>query len=699
MMKSLRLGICALTLAMTSMAHAVITFDDNVTPDILFGSGNANGGFTVDRQGSVELGLRAKVRFPVALNVFNSNGDGTYSFNAGNGMAADDPLFNFEWSVNTDYNGMTGDMVNAFTYLLEIDYDPGAGTNFLAWDHITSPTGPIPFTTPTNPGSYDHSFGTNGTANGGGVEAGFGDSVTYASYVASNNVVQNSWRHSFWNEPPFAFDPNVGGTYDIRLTAYSGMAIVAQVGIQILVDRVTPDILFGSGNANGGFTLDQGGGVEIGLRGKLRFPVPMNVYNSNLDGTYTFEAGQGPMADDPVWNFDWSVNTDFNGMSGNMVDDFTYLLEIDYDPGAGTNFLAWDHITSPTAPIPWTAPVNPGAYDHSFGTNSTPNGGGVEAGLGDAVTYASYVASNNVVQNSWRLSFFNEPPYSFDPNAIGRYDIRLTAFSGVTPVASAAIQVKVVVSANCTLDSECDDGLACNGMETCNLGTNQCEFGTPVVCSGQCETGVCLDPTGTCQPETNGILCQDGQECTVGDTCQGGVCTPGAGADTDADGDCDSEEATCGCSPTDGAEICALPNRLVGLAGNKVGEVLLNWHTPTVRRVPVATDPSCQQSGVCTAGRCTAGQINDLCTTNGDCDLPISTCRVIVNYADIGDLTMVFARVNRDDQTSLFPATPGCSRKIDVPIDSSRLSNRLRTKATGTIDGRPRRDLDTIIYR
>ena len=126
-MKSLQLAACAAALALATVANAAITFDDNVTPDILFGAGNANGGFTVDRQNSVELGLRAKVRFPVPMNVFNSNGDGTYTFKAGLGAAPDHGLWAFEWSVNTDYNGMTGDTLSDFTYLLELDYDPGAG--------------------------------------------------------------------------------------------------------------------------------------------------------------------------------------------------------------------------------------------------------------------------------------------------------------------------------------------------------------------------------------------------------------------------------------------------------------------------------------------------------------------------------------------------------------------------------------------
>jgi hypothetical protein len=73
---------------------------------------------------------------------------------------------------------------------------------------------------------------------------------------------------------------------------------------------------------------------------------------------------------------------------------------------------------------------------------------------------------------------------------------------------------------------------------------------------------------------------------------------------------------------------------------------------------------------------------------------------MIVNYADIGDLSLIFAKVRSANQTALFlPATPGCSRKIDIPLDPSRASNPVRTKAEGTIDGRLRRDRDNIVYR
>ena len=60
------------------------------------------------------------------------------------------------------------------------------------------------------------------------------------------------------------------------------------------------------------------------MRGKQRFNTPANTFNSNGDGTYTFEAvaatsGAGWITTaTPIWNFDWSVNTDYDGSSGPM---------------------------------------------------------------------------------------------------------------------------------------------------------------------------------------------------------------------------------------------------------------------------------------------------------------------------------------------------------------------------------------------
>jgi hypothetical protein len=178
--------------------------------------------------------------------------------------------------------------------------------------------------------------------------------------------------------------------------------------------------------------VEQAGGVEIGLRGKVRFA---NTFNSLGNGDYVFSPGTSTPGN-ALWNFDWSINVDHDGANpGRVMNSLTYRLDMDYDPSAATNFQSFD-------------PINVTLADHSFGDNSTPNGGGTEAA--NAAGYLSLITDPNVnlAQNSWNLGFFDTtpaPPFSFDPNATGIYTIALTAFNGVNPVASSKINIIVAV--------------------------------------------------------------------------------------------------------------------------------------------------------------------------------------------------------------------------------------------------------------
>ncbi len=74
-------------------------------------------------------------------------------------------------------------------------------------------------------------------------------------------------------------------------------------------------------------------------------------------------------------------------------------------------------------------------------------------------------------------------------------------------------------------DSVCDDGQACNGLETCAPGsrtnvTDGCAPGTPIVCDDgvDCTDDSCVDPAGTCDATPNDANCSDSNPCTSG-TC------------------------------------------------------------------------------------------------------------------------------------------------------------------------------------
>ncbi|MCH8878584.1 MAG: hypothetical protein IID34_01725 [Planctomycetes bacterium] len=176
----------------------------------------------------------------------------------------------------------------------------------------------------------------------------------------------------------------------------------------------------------------------------------------------------------------------------------------------------------------------------------------------------------------------------------------------------------------CAIDSDCDDGNACNGEEMCVA--NICQNGPPPdgapcddgdacitgeictggVCGGgsavlcpdpntdDCEFPVC-DPAGAegnclgTDNETDGTGCDDGNACNTGETCTGGVCGGGSAVlcpdpNTDdcefpvcdpggAEDNClgtDNETDGTGCDDglfCDGTETCT-----AGMCGNSTGD-------------------------------------------------------------------------------------------------------------------------------
>ncbi len=75
----------------------------------------------------------------------------------------------------------------------------------------------------------------------------------------------------------------------------------------------------------------------------------------------------------------------------------------------------------------------------------------------------------------------------------------------------------------------CDDGLACNGTETCQAGVG-CVAGTPVDCDDKigCTFDDCQEPTGTCAHYPINSLCDDGRLCNGVETCDATLgCQPG----------------------------------------------------------------------------------------------------------------------------------------------------------------------------
>ena len=78
-----------------------------------------------------------------------------------------------------------------------------------------------------------------------------------------------------------------------------------------------------------------------------------------------------------------------------------------------------------------------------------------------------------------------------------------------------------VVCVSCGQDSDCDDGVACNGVETCV--DNWCNTGT-----SPCADGLLCDKTiDRCSECLNNGHCDDGVACNGAEACVDGACVAG----------------------------------------------------------------------------------------------------------------------------------------------------------------------------
>ena len=215
-------GLIAISSLAGGYSLQALSYDANVTPNVIFGTGNGNGFWTVDLQNNIELGLRAKVRYQ---GIYNSGGDGTYSFDPGvsSGSAA---KWNYEFAINVNQDGSTSDTISDYDIWLSIDIDPSQGQNFITFSPFQAWS--------------DNSFGDNSTAQSGGIEASdFPGQLTLMGqyYVAQNS--QNIGWLAVGSPPVPLVDVNADGTYDFKLFATRAGAndVLAQTSMRVIVGQ------------------------------------------------------------------------------------------------------------------------------------------------------------------------------------------------------------------------------------------------------------------------------------------------------------------------------------------------------------------------------------------------------------------------------------------------------------------------------
>ena len=139
--------------------------------------------------------------------------------------------------------------------------------------------------------------------------------------------------------------------------------------------------------------------------------------------------------------------------------------------------------------------------------------------------------------------------------AIANADTNGATYASRESATAANRPVLRVQSVGCRSDAECDDGLFCNGSETCAAG--QCVAGAAPACDDGvgCTADRCDEATRTCVHTANDAACDDGVACTI-DRCDQSA---GACVHTASDAACDDAsvctsdtcDATLGCRHAD----------------------------------------------------------------------------------------------------------------------------------------------------
>ena len=148
-------------------------------------------------------------------------------------------------------------------------------------------------------------------------------------------------------------------------------------------------------------------------------------------------------------------------------------------------------------------------------------------------------------------------------------------------------------------DTWCDNGLFCDGIETCDVLLD-CQPGAPVDCSyldDQCNVGICVEVSDQCVANPDpyeGEPCDDGNVCTTGDICSAGACTAGTPLDCN-----DAEVCTDDyCDPSSG---CVFMNN----------------------NAPCDDGLYCTTNDVCMEGICTSGVPRDCSVYDDQCNVGV----------------------------------------------------------------------------
>ncbi len=168
----------------------------------------------------------------------------------------------------------------------------------------------------------------------------------------------------------------------------------------------------------------------------------------------------------------------------------------------------------------------------------------------------------------------------------------------------------------------CDDGSGCTSGDACAVsGPLLACVGAPKDCSAlstSCLIGHCVSASGACEasPKPDGVLCDDGDGCTTGDACLGGLCTSSTNTCTDClglppgtscnDGDpCTQNDV---CMVDSAGVVCAGATVDCGHLSSTCSAGVCDPTTGGCVADPTSEGAACDDADPCTDGdTCTAG--------------------------------------------------------------------------------------------
>ena len=272
----------------------------------------------------------------------------------------------------------------------------------------------------------------------------------------------------------------------------------------------------------------------------------------------------------------------------------------------------------------------------------------------------------------------------------------------------------------CDSPDDCDDGLYCNGAETCNLAVNTCSAGTaPVLSEGiACTVDSCDEVNNVVVHTPNNALCNDGLFCTQFDTCDANLdcqyslnsCNPGQTCNEDTN-TCDSLPDYCTTAAEcdngnacDGAETCISNACVAGTALNVDDSIGCTVDTcnPLTGAVHTPSNNLCDDNLFCNGVEicsatldCQAG-INP-CTAEQGCDDVNNVCGVIPGTQIIGwcpaiagefdNLIPATVRVNVQSLGGLQYCDPVTLNYKDVVALSALCSNDYECQTNTCVEG------------